>query len=220
MHILLVEDDDILGDGVSTALRQHAIDVDWVQRGEDGLTALATTAYSSIVLDIGLPGMSGLKVLEMLRFRGDATPVLMLTARDTVQDRVLGLNAGADDYLVKPFDIAELCARLNALSRRASGGLSRRIRLRGLDIDLAAHTCLCHGTPVELTRREFAVLGVLAENAGSVLSRERIQNRLYAWSEEVESNTIEVHIHHLRRKLGNDLIRTARGVGYVIDCDK
>ncbi len=217
MRILLVEDDLILGEGIAVGLRQIDAIVDWFRTAEDAMVALATERFSVVVLDIGLPGMSGLQLLEALRRQGNRTPVLLLTARDTVRDRVHGLNIGADDYLVKPFDLSELSARLQALARRATGHAQTQLALAGLVIDFAAHTCVREAVPVDLSRREFAVLQVLVEHLGTVLSRQRIEQALYACGEEVESNTIEVHIHHLRKKLGSTLIRTARGVGYVID---
>jgi two-component system, OmpR family, response regulator QseB len=220
MRILLVEDDPILGEGIATGLRQTDATVDWFRTAEDALAALATESFSVVVLDIGLPGMSGLQLLEVLRRQGNRTPVLLLTARDTVRDRVHGLNTGADDYLVKPFDLTELSARLQALSRRATGQSHSRLALRGFEIDFAARTCALGAVPIELSRREFAVLQVLVEHLGTVLSRQRIEQALYAWGEEVESNTVEVHIHHLRKKLGSELIRTARGVGYAIDAER
>ena len=217
MRILLIEDDPILGDGITTGLRQAGNTVDWFHNAEQGAAVLRTESYSAMVLDIGLPGMSGLQLLATLRRQGTVTPVLLLTARDTVQDRVVGLNMGADDYLVKPFDLTELVARLHAVTRRAVGLAQPRWALRDIEIDAAAHTCWRSGVAVDLTRREFAILLVLAEHAGAVLARDRIEQALYSWGEEVESNAIEVHIHHLRRKLGTELIRTVRGVGYVID---
>ena len=220
MRILLVEDDPILGEGIAIGLRQTKATVDWFRSAEDAMAALATESFSAVVLDIGLPGMSGLQLLEALRRQGDCTPVLLLTARDTVRDRVHGLNLGADDYLVKPFDLTELSARLQALSRRATGQGHARLALRGLAIDFAARTCSRDTVPIELSRREFAVLQVLVEHLGTVLSRQRIEQALYASGEEVESNTVEVHIHHLRKKLGSELIRTARGVGYAIDAER
>ena len=217
MRILLVEDDPILGDGVLVGLRQAGNTVDWFRTAEDGLAALRTEAYGVIVLDIGLPRLSGLELLEILRREGHRLPVLLLTARDSVQDRVTGLDLGADDYLVKPFAIDELSARLRALHRRAAGQARSNWRIGALEIDPAGRTCRQNGSLVTLTPKEFAVLSVLAENVGTILSRERIALALYAWGEEAESNAIDVHIHNLRRKLGEAAIRTMRGVGYVID---
>lgn len=219
MRILLVEDDPILGDGIAVGLRQAGHTVDWFRSAEDGQAALRTEVYAVMVLDIGLPGLSGLELLELLRRQNQSMPVLLLTARDSVQDRIRGLDVGADDYLIKPFAIDELSARLRALSRRAVGHASAKWRCRDVEIDPAARTCRQAGTLVMLTPKEFAVLSVFAENLGTVLSRERIALALYTWGEEAESNAIDVYIHHLRRKLGEDMIRTLRGVGYVIDTE-
>lgn len=216
MRLLLVEDDDLLGDGTRAGLMQGGFAVDWVRDGEDAVAAFETAEYDAVVLDLGLPKLGGKAVLARLRDSGKATPVLILTARDTVADRVSGLDAGADDYLVKPFDLGELLARLRALLRR-SGGRARPLLEHGaLTLDLAAHVVTVSGTAVDLSPREFAILHELLEHAGSVLSRERLEEKLYGWDEEPASNAIEVHIHHLRRKLGADVIRTIRGVGYMI----
>jgi two-component system, OmpR family, response regulator QseB len=217
MRILLVEDDLILGDGIAVGLRQAGNTVDWFRSAEEGQASLRTETYSVMVLDIGLSGMSGLELLGTLRRDGHRLPVLLLTARDSVQDRIRGLDAGADDYLVKPFALDELGARLRALHRRGAGHANATWRIGAVEIDPAARTCRQDGTLVVLTPKEFAVLSVLVENIGTILSRERIALALYAWGEEAESNAIDVHIHHLRRKLGEDTIRTMRGVGYVID---
>ncbi len=203
MRILLVEDDLILGEGIAVGLRQIDAIVDWFPSAADAMVALATESFSVVVLNIGLPGMSGLQLLESLRRQGNRTSVLLLTARDTVRDRVHGLNVGADDYLVKPFDLSELSARLQALARRATGHAPTQLALGGLVIDFAARTCVREAVPVEPSRREFAVLQVLVEHLGTVLSRQRIEQALYARGEEVESNTIKVHIHHLRKRQGS-----------------
>ena len=216
MRILLVEDDKLLGDGIRVGLTQADFAVDWVQDGILGDTALQTEPYAAVVLDLGLPRLSGLDLLRRLRARSDATPVLILTARDAIGDRVKGLDSGADDYLVKPFDLDELAARLRALIRRSQGGASPALRLHGVILDPAQHRVEFHGEPVELTARQFALLHELMLNAGRVLSREQLEQRLYPWGEEVESNAIEVHIHHLRRKLAPELVRTVRGVGYLM----
>ena len=217
MRILLVEDDPILGDGIAVGLRQAGNVVDWFGTAEDGLAALRTEPYGVMVLAIGLLNMSGLELLTRLRRRDHRLPVLLLTARDSVQDRVIGLDVGADDYLIKPFAIDELSARLRALHRRAAGHVHSKWNIGDLEIDPATRTCRQGGLLVTLTPKEFAVLSVLAENIGTILSRERIALALYTWGEEAESNAIDVHIHHLRRKLGDEAIRTMRGVGYVID---
>lgn len=216
MRILVVEDDPLLGDALQSGLKQRGFDADWVRDGVAAELALSTESYSAVVLDLGLPRLDGLKVLERQRARGSRVPVLVLTARDAVDDRVRGLDGGADDYVVKPVDLDELAARLRALVRRSRGEPNPVLELADLKIDPAARTVLYRGAPVELQAKEFNLLHEFALNAGRVLTREQIQQRLYAWGEEVESNTVDVHIHHLRRKLAPELIRTVRGVGYVL----
>ena len=216
MRILVVEDDALLGDAIHAGLQQSGFAADWVMDGASADQALATEPYAAAVLDLGLPRMSGLEVLRRLRGGKNPVPVLILTARDTVEDRIQGLDSGADDYLVKPFDMGELAARLRALIRRASGNTSPTLRVGEIVLDPAAHLVSYRDQPVELTAREFAVLHALLLNAGKVLSRAQLEEKLYAWGEEVESNTVEVHIHHLRRKLSPDLIETIRGVGYMV----
>lgn len=217
MRVLLVEDDPILGDGLVAGLTAAGFTVDWMPDGESAEGALQSHAYETLVLDINLPRRSGLEVLRGLRARGDSLPVLVLTARDTVPDRVEGLDSGADDYLVKPFDLDELAARLRALQRRRHGRAAPVLTHGDLTLDPASRSVTQGGHPVNLSKREFTLLQLLLENKGKVLSRNRIEDDMYAWHQELESNAVEVHIHHLRRKLGNDLIRTLRGVGYVID---
>jgi DNA-binding response OmpR family regulator len=216
MRILLVEDDTLLGDGIRAGLAQADFAVDWVQDGVLGDTALRTETYAAVVLDLGLPRLSGLDLLRGIRARGDMTPVLILTARDAVGDRVKGLDSGADDYLIKPFDLNELAARLRALIRRGQGNATPVLRLHGVLLDPAQHRVEYHGEPVELTARQFALLQELMLNAGRVLSREQLEQRVYPWGDELESNAIEVHVHHLRRKLAPGLVRTVRGVGYLM----
>ena len=216
MRILLVEDDKLLGDGIQAGLVQAGFAVDWVQDGAQGDAALQTESYAAVVLDLGLPKLSGLELLRRLRARGNAVPVLILTARDAIGDRVQGLDNGADDYVVKPFDLDELAARLRAVTRRGQGAASAVLRVHGIELDPAEHSVWFRGKPVELSAREFSLLHELMLNAGRVLSREQLEQRLYAWGEEVESNAIEVHIHHLRRKLAAKLVRTVRGVGYLL----
>ena len=219
MRLLVVEDDALLGDAVQTGLRQAGYAADWVRDGMAAETALAAEAYAALVLDLGLPRRSGLEVLRGLRGRGDKTPVLILTARDAIEDRIAGLDAGADDYLVKPFDMGELAARLRALIRRAGGQPAPVLMAQGVELDPAGHRVRYQGRPVELSAREFALLHALLLNAGRVLSRAQIEAALYAWGEEIESNAVEVYIHHLRRKLDARLIQTVRGVGYLIAKD-
>ncbi|MCW8829019.1 MAG: response regulator [Gammaproteobacteria bacterium] len=217
MRLLLVEDDPLLGDGIRAGLGQDDYSVDWFSDARSAEMALQSEQYDLMVLDIGLPDKSGLKVLEQLRRRGDRLPVLILTARDAVSDRITGLDSGADDYMIKPFDLDELSARLRALLRRSRGRASSEIRHGDIVLDPAAHRVTQNGSPVDLSPREYAVLHLLLENIGRVISRSRLEEDLYSWDGEVESNAIEVYIHHLRRKLGSELIRTIRGVGYIID---
>ena len=216
MRILLVEDDKLLGDGVQAGLAQSGFNVDWVQDGIAGDLALKTGEYAGVVLDLGLPRLSGLDLLQRLRRGGNKVPVLILTARDRVEDRIKGLDGGADDYLVKPFDLDELAARLRALVRRSRGEAAPKLCVGEIELDPAARCVNFRGRPVELSVREFALLQELMLNAGRVLSREQLAQRLYPWGEEIESNAIEVHVHHLRRKLAAELVRTVRGVGYLL----
>ncbi len=224
MRILVVEDDALLGDAIQAGLRQSGYAVDWMKDGVSAEQALTTEPYAAVVLDLGLPRLSGLEVLHRLRSRNSQTnsqtPVLILTAMDTVDDRIKGLDTGADDYMVKPFDMGELAARLRALVRRASGKTAPLLQVSGVKLDPAAHCVLYQDKSVELSAKEFALLHALMLNSGKVLSRARLEEQLYAWGDEVESNTVEVHIHHLRRKLFPELIETIRGVGYLMPRDK
>jgi two-component system OmpR family response regulator/two-component system response regulator QseB len=216
MRVLLVEDDALLGDGIQAGLRQAGFAVDWIRDGIAGELALSTERYAAVILDLGLPRLGGLELLRRQRSAGNLVPVLILTARDAIGDRVSGLDSGADDYLVKPFDLDELAARLRALIRRARGEATALLQVGELLLDPAAHRVMFHGEPVDLAPREFALLHELLLHTGRVLSREQLEQRLYAWGDEVESNAIEVHIHPLRRKLSPQLIRTIRGVGYLL----
>ncbi len=216
MRILLVEDDELIGDGVATGLRDEGHAVDWVQEGDAAVAALSTHEYAAVVLDLGLPGRNGLEVLRRMRAGGDRTPVVVLTARAAVAERVAGLDAGADDYLGKPFSLDELAARLRAVARRSAGRASPVLRSGRIELDPAAHAVTVAGMPVLLSAREFTLLQLLMENAGRVLPRERLEQALYGWNEEVESNAVEVHIHHLRRKVGKEAIVTVRGAGYTV----
>jgi two-component system response regulator QseB len=218
MRVLLVEDDPMIGKTLKTALSQDGYAVDWAEDGAAAKAALDTAdgAYALVILDLGLPRKSGLDLLKEMRRAGNKARVLVVTARDAVTDRVAGLDAGADDYLVKPFSLDELAARMRALLRRDIAREDNVLRSGDLALDLSAHTASRRGVPVELSTREFALLAALLERPGAALSKAQLEERLYGWGQEVESNTVEVHVHNLRRKLGADTIRTIRGVGYVI----
>lgn len=220
MRILVVEDDALLGDAIQAGLKQAGYAVDWMKDGISADQALSTEPYAATILDLGLPRMSGLEVLRHLRSRDTPLPVLILTAQDSVEDRIKGLDAGADDYLVKPFDMGELTARLRALIRRASGKPASALKIGDVELEPAAHRVMYRNQSIELPAKEFAVLHALMLNAGRVLSRTQLEEQLYAWGEEIESNAIEVYVHHLRRKLSPELIETIRGVGYLIPGDK
>ena len=216
MRILLAEDDPLLGDGLRAGLRQLGFQVDWVRDGVAAERELRSDTYSAAVLDLGLPLQDGMDVLAAARAAGVSTPVLVLTARDAVPDRIRGLDLGADDYVLKPVDLHELAARLRALVRRAHGQPQDLLQAHGVSLDPAARTVAHGGRTLTLPAREFDLLHVLMLNRGRVLSRDQLEQHLYSWGREVESNAIEVHIHHLRRKLGADLIQTVRGVGYML----
>ncbi|ASF44714.1 response regulator [Methylovulum psychrotolerans] len=219
MRLLLVEDDEILGDGLVAGLTMEGYAVDWLTNGKLADEALKLNSYELIVLDLNLPDMDGLSILRALRSRKDETPVMVLTARDTVPDRVLGLDSGADDFVIKPFDLDEVCARLRALARRNEGRSVPTIEYKGVVLDPAAHQVTFNNEKVELSQKEFEILNFLMGNIGRVISRARLEESLYSWNADIESNTVEVHIHHLRKKLDASLIRTVRGVGYIIDSD-
>lgn len=216
MRLLLVEDDELLGDAIRVALAHEHYAVEWVRDGLAADRVLRGEPYDLVLLDLHLPGRAGLELLKSLRAAGNAVPVLILTARDTVRDRVIGLDAGADDYLVKPFELDELTARVRALLRRGSGRASAMLEHGDIRLDPAAHAVTLRGEPIELAPREFALLKLLLENAGRVLSRGRLEEALYGGEADVASNAVEVHVHHLRRKLGTELIHTVRGVGYLV----
>ncbi|WP_018433031.1 winged helix-turn-helix domain-containing protein [Paraburkholderia atlantica] len=216
MRILLIEDDLLLGDGVRAGLRQAGFQVDWVRDGNAAETELRTRSYAAAVLDLGLPRKDGIEVLSSVRRAGVTLPVLVLTARDTVSDRVRGLDIGADDYVVKPVDLQELAARLRALVRRAHGQARETLKVQNVTLELATRCVYRNQEPVTLSAREFDLLQILMLNADRVLSREQLEQAIYGWGQEVESNAVEVHIHRLRAKLGSDLIKTVRGVGYVL----
>lgn len=216
MRILLAEDDEMLGDGLRAGLRQLGFQVDWVRDGVAAERELASGDYAAAVLDLGLPLKDGLDVLQALRERKISTPVLVLTARDAVPDRIRGLDLGADDYVVKPVDLHELGARLRSLVRRSHGQINDTLRCGTVLLDPSARQVSLEGEAVALSTREFDLLHALMLNAGRVMSREQLEQKLYSWGYEVDSNAIEVHIHHLRRKLHPDLIQTVRGVGYTV----
>ena len=216
MRLLVVEDDAMIGNAIRTGLRQDGYTVDRVRDGAAAELAMATTAYDAILLDLGLPGKSGLELLAHWRKQQNPVPVLIVTARDAVADRVRGLDTGADDYLVKPFDLDELAARLRALLRRRSGRATPVIEIGPLTLDPASHEVHLDGAAINLSAREFGVLHALLESPGIPLSRAQLEDRLYGWEEEIGSNAVEVHIHALRRKLGSDWIRNVRGVGYMV----
>ncbi|HEU6454913.1 MAG TPA: response regulator transcription factor [Roseateles sp.] len=216
MRILLVEDDSELGDGLSVGLRQAGFTVDWLRDGQAADHALSDESFDLLVLDLGLPRMKGMEVLRRARSRGQTLPILILTAQDATGDKIAGLDAGADDYLVKPIDLDELSARIRALARRSAGRAAPLLAHGEIVLDPAAHRVTLAGNEVELPAREFALLRLLLENVGRVLTRDQLERSMYGWNEEPDSNALEVHIHHLRRKLGQSLIRTLRGVGYTI----
>ncbi|MCO5100598.1 MAG: response regulator [Burkholderiaceae bacterium] len=216
MRVLLVEDDRMIGQAVQTALRQDGYAIDWVRDADAADTALATSEFDLVLLDLGLPGRDGISLLRAMRSRTDKTPVLIVTARDEVQDRIGGLDAGADDYLVKPFDLEELAARMRALLRRSAGRADSVFEHGGVRIDPSTREVVRDGEPVALSSREYAVLEALMMRPGAILSRAQLEDRLYGWGESVESNAVEVYIHGLRRKLGHDFIQNVRGVGYFV----
>lgn len=217
MRILVVEDDELLGSGMQSSLSGSGYAVDWVKDGQSALSFLAAGQYELVILDLGLPRKPGLEVLREMRDTGHTEPTLILTARDTVADRVAGLDCGADDYMIKPFDLDELQARIRALLRRRTGRAAPVIRYGDIELDPASHAVTQRGQIVDMSPREFSLLQELLENQGRVMSRPALEEKLYSAEGQVESNALEVHVHHLRRKLGNELIRTIRGVGYIID---
>jgi two-component system response regulator QseB len=216
MRLLLVEDDTMIGEAVRLGLKRQGLTVDWVQDAPAARAALRTETFDLVLLDLGLPGMDGLQLLKLLRGSGERVPVLILTARDSIDDRIKGLDAGADDYLVKPFDLDELAARVRALLRRNAGRAEPVVEHLGVTLNPANRAVTRDGQPVTLSQREFALLEALLERPGHVLSRAQLEERLYGWGEEIESNAVEVHIHNLRKKLGTAYIQNVRGVGYRV----
>jgi DNA-binding response OmpR family regulator len=216
MRVLLAEDDQLLGEGLSTGLQKLGYTVDWVRDGVAAEQAMVTEHLDAMILDLGLPRQDGLDVLRKLRESNSDLPVLVLTARDSVDDRITGLDHGADDYVIKPFDLMEVAARLRSITRRREGRASAVIQHGNLTVDPAARTVYLNDEVVSLGSHEYAVLEALLNSCGRVLSREQLEETLYGWEDGVESNAMEVYIHHLRKKLGKDLIHTVRGVGYTI----
>ena len=217
MRVLLVEDDPMMGQAVKVAISQAGYAVDLIDSAEDAEAALDTTPYDLVVLDINLPGKSGLEMVSELRKRRKDIPVLALTARDTTKQKVEGLNAGVDDYLVKPFDLEELLARMQALFRRSQGRQTPLIKNGAITLNPTSRTIEKNGKYVDLSAREYAILAILMENLGKVMNKQEIEDKMYGWDIEIESNAVEVHISHLRKKLGNTLIKTIRGMGYIVE---
>ena len=217
MRLLLVEDDELLGQGIHKALGRDGYQVDWLTNGAQALQAIRSDAFELIILDLQLPGKDGIDVLKTMRSESIATPVLIMTARDTVDERVIGLDSGADDYVVKPVELKELRARIKALSRRSHGLASPEIKLGALRIQSVTQQVWFHDQPVSLGRHEYSLLLEFAHKPAQVLTRAYLEQTLYGWDEGVESNALEVHIHHLRKKLDSQLIKTVRGVGYRLD---
>lgn len=216
MRLLLIEDDELIGDGIQTGLNQVGYAIDWVQDAEAGEHALNVESYDGLILDVGLPRQNGLSLLKNLRSAGNELPVLMLTARDSIYDKIRGLDTGADDYMIKPFDLEELAARLRAILRRAQGRASPCLEYGSLCLDPAAKILTLDAEAITLSQKELLILQTLLENIGKIMSRNRLEESLYGWDDMIESNAVEVHIHHLRKKLGKNLIRTIRGIGYMI----
>ncbi len=219
MRVLLVEDDESLGDGIRNGLKHYGHTVDWVKDGRTATEVISSNyeTFDAIVLDLGLPKVSGLDVLRSIRDRNIATPVVILTAKDTIDDRIKGLDSGSDDYMTKPFDLEELCARLRALQRRSKSRVTPVIEHGDIILDPASHVVKYKNEEAMVSRREFALLQKLLENTGRVISREQLNQALYGWGENIDSNALEVHIHNLRKRFGAKLVRTIRGVGYMIE---
>lgn len=216
MRILLIEDDPQIGDGLNRGLQKLNMAVDWFRDGLQGASALEIAPYDAVVLDLGLPNIDGLEILKQWRSKELDTPVLILTARDAIADRVSGLNHGADDYLCKPFALDEVAARLQALIRRRQGHTSSKLVYGGLELDTAAQSATLHGKALSLTAHEWTLLQMLVSRPKHIISRAQIEDKLYSWDQEVESNAVEVYIHHLRKKIGNEFIKTRRGLGYQL----
>jgi DNA-binding response OmpR family regulator len=216
MRILLIEDDRMIGTSLSAALGREGMSVDWVRNGEDGAEALAVGGHTLVLLDLGLPGQSGLDLLKSARRSGNRIPVLVVTARDGLDDRIVGLDLGADDYIVKPFETRELIARMRAVLRRHAGAAHSLLEAGELELDLASCQLHYHGTTCVLPAREFALMRALVEHPGRILSRKQIEERIYGWGDEVESNAVDVLIHSIRKKFDKDIIRNVRGAGWMV----
>lgn len=216
MLILLVEDDFSLAEGLKTALKREGFSVNHVSKGELAVQAVKSDPPGMVVLDLGLPDIDGLEALKRMRKHAPLLPILILTARDRLEDKVAGLNGGADDYLAKPFEIPELLARLHVFERRLGTVNKSNIAIGAVTLDITNREVICNNNPIELPRKEYMLLKALMENAGRVQTREHLESSLYSWGEEVSSNSLDVHIHHLRKKLGSDFIKTVHGVGYVV----
>jgi len=217
MRILLVEDDELLGDGIRSGLTQYQYNVDWVKNGMAAWSSLQSEYFDMVILDLGLPKLSGEELLKNMRSANITTPVIILTARDNMADLIKGLDTGADDYIVKPFDLEELCARIRAIQRRTTSRAEPIITAGNITLDPATRVVFQSGQIVDLSRREFVLMQMLMENAGRVLAREQITQSLYGWGDDIDSNALEVHIHNLRKKFGNDTIITIRGIGYMLE---
>lgn len=217
MRLLLVEDDELLGDAVRTGLKQFGYIVDWLKDGEIARQMLKSESFELIILDLGLPKLSGLALLQSIRQSGNTTPVIILTAMDSVDSRIKGLDSGADDYITKPFDLNELSARIRALTRRSQGRADTEIHYKNITLDPASHSVTMNNNLISIPRREFSLLLKLLENHGQVVTREQLMQSIYSWDDDVDSNTLEVHIHNLRKKLDATFIRTIRGIGYMAE---
>ena len=219
MRILLAEDDILLGDGIELAIVQSGLTLERVHDGYDALVAIENNEFDLLILDLGLPKKDGIEVLKSLRKGKNNIPVLVLTARDSTEDKILGLDGGADDYMTKPFERSELLARVRALLRRHSGRTTEKLLFKEIEIDLASHQVYYQKQLINLSRREYVLLSQLIQNKGRVLTREQLETSLYGWNDDIESNALEVHIHHLRKKFFSSLIKTIRGIGYIINED-
>jgi len=217
MRLLLVEDDELLGDAIKTGLTQFSYVTDWLKDGEEARLALRSESFELVILDLGLPRLSGLKLLQHIRQQGNKTPVIILTAQDSIDQKIQGLDMGADDYMIKPFDLSELNARIRALVRRSQGRADTVIQYKNITLDPAAHSVMLDNEIVNIPRREFALLRKLIENQGQAISRDQLMQSIYGWEENVDSNVLEVHIHNLRKKLDASFIRTIRGIGYMAE---